>query len=101
MFSHITSRGDYINPKFLGKDKDTIITGYVTDIITDLTLDWFKNKRDVNKPFSYDVSPQASHRAWWPRADKFAEFYEKKFPEPKTLFDDYSNRGSAAKSAEM
>ncbi|PDH54033.1 MAG: sulfatase, partial [Cryomorphaceae bacterium MED-G14] len=25
----------------------------------------------------------------------------KKFPEPETLFDDYSNRGSAAKSAEM
>ena len=44
---------------------------------------------------------KAPHRAWWPRADKFAEFYEKEFPEPKTLFDDYSNRGTAAKSAEM
>ena len=36
---------------------------------------------------------KAPHRAWWPRADKFAEYYEKEFPEPKTLFDDYSNRG--------
>ena len=44
---------------------------------------------------------KAPHRAWWPRADKFAEFYEMKFPEPKTLFDDYSNRGTSAKSAEM
>ena len=31
--------------KFLGKDKDTVITGYVSDVITDLTLDWFKTKR--------------------------------------------------------
>ena len=34
-FLILPGQGDYINPKFLGKDKDTIITGYVTDIITD------------------------------------------------------------------
>ena len=100
-FLILPGQGDYINPKFLGKEKDTIITGYVTDIITDLTIDWFKNKRDESKPFLMMYLHKAPHRAWWPRADKFAEFYEKKFPEPKTLFDDYSNRGSAAKSAEM
>ena len=100
-FLILPGQGDYINPKFLGKEKDTIITGYVTDIITDLTLDWFKNKRDKSKPFLMMYLHKAPHRAWWPRADKFAEFYEKTFPEPPTLFDDYSNRGSAAKSAEM
>ena len=50
-FLILPGQGDYINPRFLGKDKDTIITGYVTDVITDLTLDWFKNKRDDDKPF--------------------------------------------------
>ena len=44
---------------------------------------------------------KAPHRAWWPSPEKFAEFYEKRFPEPKTLFDDYKGRGAAAKSAEM
>ncbi len=34
-FLILPGQGDYINPKFIGKDKDTIITGYVTDIITD------------------------------------------------------------------
>lgn len=44
---------------------------------------------------------KAPHRPWWPRADKFREFSTKQFPEPETLFDDYTNRGTAAKTAEM
>tara|TARA_B100001057_G_scaffold70140_1_gene64060 strand:- start:2199 stop:3800 length:1602 start_codon:yes stop_codon:yes gene_type:complete len=100
-FLILPGQGHYINPKFLGKKSDTIITGYVTDIITDLTLDWFKNKRDEEKPFMMMYLHKAPHRAWWPSPEKFAEFYEKRFPEPETLFDDYSNRGTAAKTAEM
>ncbi|MBN09674.1 MAG: sulfatase [Flavobacteriaceae bacterium] len=100
-FFILPGQGSYINPKFLGKDKDTIITGYVTDVITDLTLDWFKTKRDKKKPFLMMYLHKAPHRAWWPSPDKFAEFYEKEFPEPETLFDDYLGRGTAAKKAEM
>ena len=100
-FLILPGQGHYINPKFLGKKSDTVITGYVTDIITDLTLDWFKNKMDKEKPFMMMYLHKAPHRAWWPSPEKFAEFYEKRFPEPETLFDDYSNRGTAAKTAEM
>ena len=100
-FLILPGQGSYINPKFIGKDKDTIITGYVTDVITDLTIDWFKNKREENKPFLMMYLHKAPHRAWWPSSEKFAEFYEKEFPEPETLFDDYSGRGTAAKTAEM
>ena len=100
-FLILPGQGNYINPKFLGKEKDTIIEGYVTDIITDLTLNWFKNKRDINKPFLMMYLHKAPHRPWWPSTDKFAEFYDMKFPEPKTLFDDYSGMGTAAKTAEM
>ena len=80
----LPGQGDYINPKFLGAKKDTLITGYVTDVITDLTLDWFKNKRDKNKPFMMMYLHKAPHRAWWPSPEKFAEFYEKEFPEPES-----------------
>jgi len=100
-FLILPGQGSYINPLFLGKDKDTIINGHVTDIITDLTLNWFKSKRDESKPFLMMYLHKAPHRPWWPTPEKFAEFYEKKFPEPETLFDDYSNRGTAAKTAEM
>ncbi len=100
-FMILPGQGNYINPKLIGPKGDTIITGYVTDIITDLTLNWLDEKRDKNKPFMMMYLHKAPHRPWWPSPEKFAEFTRKTFPEPTTLFDDYSNRGTAAKTAEM
>ena len=100
-FMILPGQGNYINPKFITKEGDTTITGYVTDIITDLTLNWLQEKRDQSKPFMMAYLHKAPHRPWWPRPDKFAEFTKKEFPLPESLFDDYSNRGSAAQTAEM
>jgi len=100
-FMILPGQGSYINPKFITPRGDTTITGYVTDIITDLTLNWLDKKRDKEKPFMLMYLHKAPHRPWWPSPAKFEEFTKKTFPEPETLFDDYSNRGSAAKSAEM
>lgn len=101
-FMILPGQGNYINPDFITTTGDTTrIQGYVTDIITDLTLNWLEKKRDTAKPFLLMYLHKAPHRPWWPRADKFQEFQDKNFPEPETLFDDYSNRGTAAKTAEM
>ncbi len=100
-FMILPGQGNYINPKFITAKGDTTITGYVTDIITDLTLNWLKEKRDPEKPFLLMYLHKAPHRPWWPSPEKFAEFTKKQFPLPETLFDDYSNRGTAAKTAEM
>ena len=100
-FMILPGQGNYINPRFITPEGDTTITGYCTDIITDLTLNWLQEKRDPNEPFMLMYLHKAPHRPWWPRPDKFAEFTKKTFPEPANLFDDYSNRGSAAKTAEM
>ncbi len=100
-FMILPGQGDYLNPDFITNKGDTTITGYVTDIITDLTLNWFKEKRDPEKPFMMMYLHKAPHRNWWPRPDKFKEFSKKTYPEPATLFDDYKNRGTAAKTAEM
>ncbi len=100
-FMILPGQGSYINPDFVTKNGDTTITGYVTDIITDVTLNWLDKKRNPDKPFMLMYLHKAPHRPWWPSPAKFKEFYGKKFPEPATLFDDYSNRGTAAKTAEM
>ena len=100
-FMILPGQGHYVNPDFITKNGDTTIIGYVTDIITDLTLDWLKNKRDPHKPFLMMYLHKAPHRPWWPSPEKFQEYTKKEFPLPKTLFDDYKNRGIAAKSAEM
>jgi len=100
-FMILPGQGEYINPTFITPQGDTVVTGYVTDLITDFTLDWLKNKRKADQPFLLMYLHKAPHRSWWPRADKFKAFSKKHFPEPETLFDNYENRGTAAKSAEM
>ena len=100
-FIILPGQGNYINPNFITKRGDTTITGYVTDIITDLTINWLDKKRDVEKPFMLMYLHKAPHRPWWPSPEKFKEFSKKTFPEPESLFDDYKNRGTAAKTAEM
>lgn len=100
-FMILPGQGYYLNPDFNTPKGDTTIMGYVTDVITDLTLNWLQDERDEDKPFMMMYLHKAPHRPWWPRADKFAAFTKKRFPEPATLFDDYENRGTAAKTAEM
>ena len=101
-FKILPGQGNYINPDFIVNSGDTIQTkGYVTDIITDFTIDWLKREAMDDSPFMMMYLHKAPHRPWWPRPDKFAEFSKKHFPEPATLFDDYKDRGTAAKTAEM
>ncbi|WP_276166044.1 sulfatase family protein [Zobellia alginiliquefaciens] len=100
-FMILPGQGHYINPDFITSKGDTTITGYVTDIITDVTLNWLKEDREEDKPFMMMYLHKAPHRPWWPSPEKFEEFTKKEFPEPETLFDDYKNRGTAAKTAEM
>ena len=100
-FMILPGQGHYINPDFITPRGDTTVEGYVTDIITDMTLNWLKEQRKPDQPFMMMYLHKAPHRPWWPRPDKFAEFADKTFPEPPTLFDNYEGRGSAAKTAEM
>lgn len=101
-FKILPDQGDYYNPDFItkkeGKKK---IMGYVTDIITDMTLNWLGKERDKEKPFFLAYLHKAPHREWLPAERHFKEFINKKFPEPATLFDKYEGRGSASKQAEM
>ncbi|MCW0483741.1 sulfatase [Prolixibacteraceae bacterium A06] len=100
-FMILPDQGDYYNPDFITNRGDTAITGYVTDIITDLTLDWMKNRRKKEQPFLLMYLQKAPHREWIPAERHYREFTKKTFPEPETLFDNYEGRGTAAKTAEM
>jgi len=99
-FKILPGQGSYYNPKFITQKGDTIINGYVTDITTDLALDWLEHRRVPEKPFLLMYLHKAPHRAWYPDEKHYKEFTKKKFPLPATLFDDYEGR-VAAKTAEM
>ena len=100
-FMILPGQGDYYNPDFITSEGDTTIQGYVTDIITDLTINWLDNEREEDKPFTLFYLHKAPHREWIPAPRHYKEFTERTFPEPVTLFDDYEGRGTAAREAEM
>lgn len=96
----LPGQGKYHNPDFLSPDGRTTLKGYVTDIITDMSIDFLEN-RPKDKPFFLMYHHKAPHRPWEPDEKHRKMFESKKIPEPKSFHDDYENRSSAAAEAEM
>ncbi len=97
----LPGQGNYYNPDFRTPDGIERIEGYVTDIVTDVSLEWLKNGRDKTMPFMLMTQQKAPHRPWQP-GPKYLNMYDDvEIPEPATLFDDYSNRASGAPLQEM
>ena len=101
-FSILPGQGNYYNPEFITNDRGRIVVeGYVSDIITDMSIEWLENERSPDSPFFLASWHKAPHREWLPPARYFREYTGKTFPEPATLFDNFDNRGTAAREAEM
>jgi arylsulfatase A-like enzyme len=101
-FKILPGQGRYYNPVFITKNEGTqTIEGYVTDIITDMTINWLEKERNPDEPFMLMYLHKAPHREWLPAPRHYKDYIKKRFPEPPTLFDDYEGRGTAAKEAEM
>ncbi|MGN5955899.1 sulfatase family protein [Sphingobacterium lactis] len=96
----LIDQGEYYNPNFIINGEKQQLQGYVTDLTTDMTLDWIAH-RDTNKPFCVLYHQKAPHREWLPALRHIKSYTAQTFKEPATLFDDFSNRGTAAKTAEM
>ncbi len=93
-WSILPGQGVYFNPTFLTPDGRTNFPGYVTDVITDLSIEFLKN-RPKDKPFFLMCQHKAPHRSWEPDAKNKALFANKELPEPSTLQDDYAGRTDA------
>ena len=100
----LPGQGLYHNPAFIfptdkGSERRPV-AGYVTDIITDMCLD-FLRRREGDRPFFLMCHHKAPHRHWEPD-EKHAHLYlNEDVPAPETLTDDYANRAAAASAAEM
>jgi len=96
----LPGQGVYHNPDFIEMGEKKKHTGYVADIITDLSMEWLR-RRDKTRPFLLLCHHKAPHRSWDPD-DKHARMYDDRdIPEPETFDDDYSGRSPAAAAAEM
>ena len=97
----LQGQGPYYNPPMNTPDGVKRITGYTTDVITDITLDWLEKGRDKDKPFFIMSQHKAPHRNWQPGPKHLNKYDGIDLPEPETLRDDYKNRLSPAANQTM
>lgn len=97
----LPGQGSYYNPDFINSEGKHRETGYVSEIITEKAKHWLSEQRDADKPFILMVQHKAPHRAWDPAPRYLTAFDEIDIPEPDTLFDNYSGRGTAAREQDM
>jgi arylsulfatase A-like enzyme len=96
----LPGQGVYYNPPMKEMGKQVKHEGYTTDLITDFTINWLKN-RDKDKPFLMMMQHKAPHREWSPALRHLNHDNDRQYPEPKTLFDDYAGRGKAEHQQDM
>ena len=96
----LPGQGRYYNPPMMKMGVQAVQPGYVTDIVTKLSLDWLK-ARDKTKPFVLMCQHKAPHREWAPALRHLDHDKGRVYPEPDTLFDDYAGRGKAEKNQDM
>ena len=95
------ARALYYDPAFLyDRQGRRIIQGYVTDVITDLAIDFLQN-RPKDKPFFLMCHHKAPHRPWEPDAKHRRMFAGRTIPEPPTLCDDYATRADALRECQQ
>ncbi|MFA6128275.1 MAG: sulfatase [Bacteroidales bacterium] len=96
----LLDQGPYYNPDLKDSTGTHRYQGYTTTVITDQALEWL-DKRNPARPFFLMVHHKAPHRNWMPEPKYFDLFRNVTLPVPDNFFDDYSNRGRAAKEQEM
>lgn len=97
----LPDQGLYYNPDFMTADGMIRKEGYCTDIVTDMAVEWLKERRDPAKPFLLRVQHKAPHRNWMPALRHLDSFDDVLIPEPPTLFADHRFQASPSRNQEM
>jgi arylsulfatase A-like enzyme len=96
----LPGQGRYMNPIMLSPEGSAEIKGYVTDVITDLSLE-FLDQRPKEKPFFLMYHHKAPHGPWQPDPKDEADFAQREFTPPPNFKDDYAGRSDSARTAKM
>ena len=92
----LPGQGSYYNPDFIKMGERSRHEGYITNLVTDFSVDWLDNQRNKDKPFLLMVHHKAMHREWMPDTTHLDEFKNAYYPVPETFYDDYEGRRAAA-----
>ncbi len=104
-YTVLPGQGDYHNPTFRTRGKNPFpentfkMEGHSSDCITDIALDWLKNKRNKSKPFFMMHHYKAPHDMF-EFAPRYSDYLEDTYiPEPASMY--YNGKsGSVATKGE-
>ncbi len=96
----LIGQGDYYKPKMVENGDTSEIPGYVTDVVTDISLEQLR-KRDTSKPFCLMYQQKAPHRNWMPNIKHLDLYKDEKIPLPKNFHDKYATRSRAPKEQDL
>jgi len=96
----LPGQGQYYRPDFITPEGRVSIDGYVTDIITDMGIEYIEN-RDPDKPFFMMLHHKAPHRSWQPAIRHLDKYENTQFPIPANLQDQHTGKSAAAREQEM
>jgi len=97
----LPGQGHYHNPVMLEAGGRIVERGgYVTDLITDDTIDWI-DRRDPDRPFAVFCHHKAPHRTWEPAPEHFTMYDDVEIPFPDTFRDDLVGRAEVVQAVRM
>ncbi len=94
----LPGQGAYFDPMMIEMGQRKKLTGYTTDLITDLSIGFIKN-RPQDKPFFLMFHNKAPHRNWQPDEKHRKQFENYEPPIPATFDDDYKGKSDASRQA--
>jgi arylsulfatase A-like enzyme len=96
----LPGQGAYFDPVMIEMGERKKFKGYVTDVITDLAIDFVQN-RPQEKPFFLMYHHKAPHRNWQPDEKHRKQFENYEPPLPATFDDEYKGKSDASRNATM
>lgn len=92
----LNDQGNYYNPEFIQGEDTTVVEGYATDLITEKSLEWLKQRDSAQQPFYLMVHHKAPHRNWMPALRHLNVYDSITFPLPDTYFPEFVDQQAAA-----
>ena len=99
-FDHWVSfigQGEYFDPTLNVNGKRIKHDGYMTDILTDHAIKWYKDVKPIDKPFLLYLSFKAVHYPFTPAPRHQGRYKDKSIPYPETMARTEENYYSQSK----
>ncbi|MFN7925636.1 MAG: sulfatase [Bryobacteraceae bacterium] len=95
----LPGQGLYFNPEFIEKGQHKKLSGYATDLTTDMALDFLD--KDHERPFCLVYQHKAPHRPFSPPERYSEDLAKVEIPHPPTYDDNYATRKIAKEAEDM